>query len=155
MGDQLDLSIGAHQCIVAACGSCAYDFHFDVAPIDTSGTLEVALEEASCSDEDPKVLGVSLPLDTQSEGVRCRFLGAVGFDQKCGIARAPRCTADYSPSNTACDDENARLCGEGLVCVDGLDSSRGICVTACESDQDCPLDIESCQSGACLLRESL
>lgn len=149
-GSRIDLGVANNSCQIAGCGACPYDFSFKVEGVDTSQPATVQLHEYDCKgDGDAQVEPeIMLPLDERAQGMLCRTQGSGIYEAGCGRAHLPPC--DESGDFGECEDG----CGEGLVCVDSEERTGDRCLTACESDDDCPLEVESCQDGACQLRET-
>jgi hypothetical protein len=149
--EHVELGIRNAACIVAGCGSCTYDLSFEVKGVALDAPVEVQVREAGCDGADDHVLrAVELPIDREREGMLCRQTSG-GFPPECGGPRRPPCdnVVPYDGVGTCSDG-----CVEGLVCVERALDDRDLCFTPCEEDADCPLDIESCQDGACRLRET-
>lgn len=148
-GDRISLGIHDPYCGTAACGSCVYDFSFIVEGVDLDAPARVRLRETSC--ERPEILEpeVLLAVDERETGIICRVQPTYAFEEQCGRPYLSPCRPDSSQGT--CDDG----CGEGLTCaVAESEDGRDLCLTACEADDDCPLAVESCQDGACRLRET-
>jgi hypothetical protein len=151
-GSQIDLGVANGYCSIAACGSCPYDFTFEIEGADLSQAAEVQLHQYDCKGggdfaTQPKVV---LAIDAQPEGMLCRPQRTVDLEDGCGRAHLPPCAESGSSKFGDCEDD----CGEGLACVDSEEQYGDLCYTACELDADCPLEVESCQDGACRLRET-
>lgn len=142
-GDQIDLGLSMKNCAIASCGSCVYDFTFEVQAVDTSAPVGVQLRRLACGDgEDEVGPRVALPLDSSASGILCRPQHRFGFEDACG-----------EPHKRTCQGEEP-ACNEGLVIADHESDEAEACFTSCEVDADCPLEVESCQDGACRLRET-
>jgi hypothetical protein len=147
----LRLRVQNDECAVAGCGSCAYDLSFDLTGIDRDAPLPMSLSQLNCDDELTRdATTLILPIDERGEGVICREGGGNRFVIECGVAHSTPC-AEQGPGR--CADEGA-TCGDGLVCDPRTDASQDLCLTGCESDDDCPLPVEACVAGACRLRET-
>lgn len=148
--EHVELGIQNASCAVAACGSCSYDLTFELKDLTRGVAADVAVVESDCEGQkyggQP---GVELPIDREPEGIVCRY-AIDSFPPACGVARQPPCAADDAYEFGTCDDG----CGDGLTCVEAAFEDHDMCFTACTEDADCPLSIESCQSGACRLRET-
>lgn len=136
------------QCNVAGCGSCLYDYTYEVAGVDTSAPLAVTFTMRQCDAElEPRVTELELPVDERPEGILCRPInpGTLSWVQRCGAPHLPCAGADgacaVAGGQTTCDP--------GLVCAG---DDFGICRTPCETDADCPLtDVEACEDGVCVV----
>jgi len=148
-GAHIELGVASDFCGESACGSCAYDFTFEIDGVDLSEPAEVRLRQYDChggGDFEPEP-SVVLPLDGEPSGIVCRMQNGVGMGERCGGAHLPPCADDGDVGR--CADG----CGEGLTCIEGGDAPD-LCFTACNEDADCPIEIDSCQDGACRLRET-
>jgi hypothetical protein len=148
--DRIDLGVQNAYCEIAACGSCTYDLAFEVGGVDTTVPADVQLREVGCGGADDQLEPrIELPVDVSDTGIVCRLQRY--FEDECGRAHLPSCSGDGGASGS-CEGG----CDEGLVCV--IDETHGfereLCFTQCEQDEDCPLEIETCQTGACRLRET-
>lgn len=150
-GDQIDLGIGISRCAIAGCGSCTYDLTFALEGIDPSTAAQVQLRRLGCDgSEDQLEPRLELPIDEHETGIVCRPLRYSGFEQQCGRAHLPPCEGEYMDPST-CEEG---VCDEGLLCLSDESGDGDRCFTACEQDDDCPIEVESCQDGACRLRET-
>lgn len=147
-GDQVSITARNAMCAFAACGSCIYDLSFELAGVDTTRPVELTLNEDDCTTVDPAAT-LSLPLDDASEGIVCREtrLG-IGLNTVCGVQHAPPCSME---GPLRCD---TAACDDGLTCFAKPDAFYDACYEACETDDDCSLGIDTCQDGACRLRET-
>lgn len=149
----LELHIDNPSCVVAKCGSCLYDWSFDVAgvPSDQPTTLAIAMN--ACPDTQAPVV-TTVTLGAEAQGIVCGFayygaLQAEAVDLgTCGQIGMP-CTGAYlcgtgSPSTTG-------TCAAGLACGDdGRSATELLCLVPCTTAADCPrTDVWSCQSGLC------
>jgi hypothetical protein len=147
--EHVELGIQNRSCAVAACGSCSYDLTFELAGLTRKTATDLRIIESDCEGERYRTAEpAELPIDRESEGLLCRQI-VDDFAGGCGGARQPPCTDEPGELGT-CDDG----CAEGLACVADVLDDYDVCFTACESDADCGLEIESCQGGACRLRET-
>jgi hypothetical protein len=149
-GDHIDLGIVNAACESGSCdATCLYDFTYELRGVDVSRPAWLQLRELACSDdrEDELEPRLELPLDTEPEGILCRQQIHYAGPPACGMARTPPCGGDYFGT---CEDG----CGDALTCVDDGAFGEDLCFVPCEQDEDCPLEIESCQQGVCQLRET-
>lgn len=152
-GDRVELGIANASCVVAGCGSCRYDLSFEVAGVMLDAPAQVQVVEQGCNGApDDASERVELPIDREPQGTLCSLLSG-GFVPECGGLRERPCMPDDvldQPGTCA-----AGLCDEGFACAERAYLDQDVCFTACADDGDCPLAIESCQEGACRLREAL
>lgn len=149
--DRLTLTVRNAACAVAGCGSCIYDFTFEVSDVDEARPLQLTFQEDTCHDIE-LAAELTLPLDERESGIVCREVRFyTGLEPICGTAHAPPCTGMDGPltcATGACDDE-------ALTCVARPEDADGdVCLETCEDHADCSLEIESCQGGLCRLRET-
>jgi len=151
-GSRIDLGVSEGYCEQAGCGACPYDFTFEIEGVDLSEPAEVQLRPYDChggGNYEPEPTLV-LPIDTRAAGMLCRPQPNVDYEVGCGRAHLPPCDEGGTREAGDCEDG----CAAGLTCVDSEEQNGDRCYTACDQDTDCPLGIESCQGGACRLRET-
>jgi hypothetical protein len=148
--DELSITARNAICAVAGCGSCIYDLTFEVAGVDTDRSVELTFNEDDCTTVEPSAT-LTLPLDESREGVICREKPLpIGLDSVCGVQHAPPCSMESR--GLKCE---AGACDGDLRCVVQPDNEYyDICLEACETDEDCTLDVDGCQDGLCRLRET-
>jgi hypothetical protein len=142
------IASGEPECRIAACGSCIYDFRFEVPLKDAAAALQVSFALEICEKLEPPSATVTLPLDTADEGVACQQLSAhtQSWLGRCGGPHQP------CGDGETCfvGDASATECAAGLTCHDAGDDLGRLCLTPCESDADCPLPaVERCDDGVC------
>lgn len=148
----LELRVVNPECLLAACGSCIYDWAFDVR-VPSDADLTVSIVKDPCpGQQTPETEPVTLPLSTTSQGELCRYAdwNALGWQASslatCGQAYMPCRTQNGMCSMGASTTE----CEAGLTCADGAATSQGVCHAPCQGDGDCvPAGILTCQSGLC------
>ena len=151
-GGGLTLRVRNGECAVAGCGSCIYDLSFEVQGIDASAPLPLSLEQLDCDEEPSRdATTLMLPIDERREGVLCREGGWPAFQIDCDRPHFPPCA--QRSRTMRCANEGA-ACGGSSVCTARPDEAYDLCLTACESDDDCSLPVEACTAGACRLRET-
>lgn len=144
-GNEVTLTVDNPDCSLAACGTCFYDWSFELSSFPTDGDLSVSAEIDSCPNEDGfEGIQVSLPLDESPSSILCRHpsASALVWRSMPGGLHMP-CHGDDNPGSN--DGEIG--CDDGLVCND-----QGICLAECETDTECPLpDLQTCSEGVCEL----
>ncbi len=153
------------DCNIPMCGSCLFDWSFQVQGIDSGHDLTLHVVVNSCPEQsDGHTYAASLPIATRKSGILCRYDPSVA----CGSLHGPCNLAasenqdHYYPCTTGVPDagldagiDAGPACQSGLVCTDKTGQELSTCVPACKKDSDCPLDgLLDCQSGFCLLTES-
>jgi hypothetical protein len=141
----LELSVYKDVCAVAACGSCVFDFEYELAGVPRDKPLPLRIGHAICpteatifSDE------LTLPIDERESGIVCRYLdsGALAW---------------YAPSRGTCGqrnmpcgdcDQDGTTCAAELQCTAIADRDSR-CLTSCSSDDDCLRGLTSCRDGVC------
>lgn len=150
----LKLSLVNPQCRIAKCGTCIYDWSFEVRGVRAGENLPVTVNIDTCPGEQAiKTTNAELPLATQPQGILCRYanFSAIGWQAMalgtCGTLGMP-CTGTSMCSNTA--DASAQTCQGDLTCTDNGNPSEMVCVKPCTLDSDCGVTgVQSCQSGLC------
>jgi hypothetical protein len=145
----LEVSVYKDTCDVYRCGNCVYDFDFDLT-VSVDAPLGVRLGSAVCASQ-PTTFDeeLTLPLDEEPSGIRCRPLHPHVLQQyasargSCGELNMP--CGDCSAGQTAC--------AAGSACV-ALASGDSRCLADCTTDSDCVAGLTSCQEGACRAAES-
>lgn len=145
-GDALQLSVHKDSCQVLRCGTCVFDFDFEVSGVDQSRALPLQLGSAVCETE-PTTFGdaLTLPLDEQPSGAVCRYLSRSAAEQygrergACGTANMP-CGDCQSADRTSCE--------AGTICTEVAEGDAR-CLTSCESDDDCVSGVSACSDGFC------
>lgn len=139
-------------CLLAACGSCIYDWSFEV-KASTEADLPLSIVTDPCPGEQtPTTVTATLPLSTLDEGELCRYAdhGALGWQASslgtCGKAYMPCKTTDGM-----CQGATGEApCDTGLTCADGAKAGDQVCHAPCTGDAECaPAGIMSCQNGFC------
>jgi hypothetical protein len=145
-GATLELRLVNTDCRNARCGSCIYDYRFDLSGIAESSELPLKIGTMECA-TDPAVhwdYETTLHLADGREGVVCRYAprGTLVWVGKCAERNLP-CGSDAVCGMT---------CAGGLTCasVDGASDTR--CLASCQADADCsPATAMTCQDGTCRL----
>lgn len=158
----LQLSVTNPGCMVADCGSCIYDWSYEVAAIDTSKPLAVRMGIDVCPGrEDIEYSTTSLPVNTQPSGILCKYAsyGALGWQaavlSECGqvgmpCLKTPMCT-DRGGTGGTTDP----TCEGELVCTDNGNTEQRICAKTCTGDPDCgSKGVLSCMDGLCRPRNA-
>jgi hypothetical protein len=143
---ELELSVYKDGCQVFRCGTCVFDFDFELSGIDTGKPLALRTGSAICKSEpvtwDDKL---TLAVDQQASGVMCRYLGRSAVEQY-GRGRGT-CGERNMPCGD-CGGLDALTCADGLTCsAVGDNDSR--CLAACSTDDDCAGGLMTCQDGLC------
>ena len=146
----LELSVYKDTCDVFRCGTCVFDFDFEVeVPLDAP--LALRLGAAVCASEPTSfALELTLPLDEAESGVVCQPLEANA------LAQYGRTRGTCGNRNMPCGDCNTTdvtSCAEGLVCT-ALAMGDERCLEACETDDDCVGGLTTCQEGLCRAADS-
>jgi hypothetical protein len=148
----IELVASNPSCLLAACGSCMYDWGFEV-HAGTDQDLPIDIVTDPCPGEQPaEKVTATLPLATAASGELCRYAsyGGLGWQAAalghCGMAFMPCREAgglcDTGSATTACDP--------GLECAGGASAAERVCHPSCATDADCALPgILACQSGSC------
>jgi hypothetical protein len=141
----LELSVYKDICAVAACGSCVFDFEYELTGVPREAALPLRIGHATCESEPITFTDqLTLPLDDQPSGTTCRYMDAGALTWYAGSR------GTCGQRNMPCGDCNQDLttCEQDLVCTT-LAMNDARCLTSCSSDDDCKPGLTSCQDGAC------
>ena len=149
----LELHVDNPSCTIAKCGSCLYDWSFDVhAVVPPASATPVAIAIDTCQGQQATTL-LSATLGTAETGISCTFAdyGALNWQASatgtCGKAGMPcvgslLCGSGSFTSTGTCDS--------GLVCDSSAAVNEPRCLVPCTTTADCPrADAWSCQAGLC------
>jgi len=150
-----DGSIALHavnsECRAAACGSCLYDWAFDVrgVPANTDAHLLVSVvnDDGSLCPSNIPPYDVTIPTKDAAQGIVCRPADHSALFWQAGAL------GTTGKLNMPCDAETP--CVTGLVCgpLAGPDDLR--CLAPCSGDSDCPLpEVLTCHEGTCQLTQT-
>jgi hypothetical protein len=145
-GGALQLSVYKDSCQVLRCGTCVFDFDFELGGVDESRPLALQLGSAVCETE-PTAFGdeLTLPLDEQPSGARCRYLERSAVEQY-GRERGTCGTANMPCGD--CMSADQASCAAGTTCTEVADGDAR-CLAPCESDDDCVPGVTACTGGFC------
>lgn len=142
----LEVSVYRDTCQVAKCGSCLFDFHYQLQSVSADAPLSVRIGAAVCESQ-PTTFSdeLTLPIDAQESGIACRALESAAL---AWYARGRGACGNVNmPCGASCEGAD-RTCGEGLSCTE-LAPSDSRCLVDCESDEDCPSGLTRCLDGVC------
>ncbi|MGC4089268.1 MAG: hypothetical protein QM756_15555 [Polyangiaceae bacterium] len=146
----LDAWVYKDTCQVYRCGTCVFDFEYELKGIDTAQPLPLRIGSAVCAEQTATFAdNLTLPLDTQPRGALCRPLEASALHQW-GLMRG-LCSQRNMPCGT-CNGTDVSSCAEGLVCTQ-LAASDARCLAPCTLPEDCP-DTAQCQDSVCRAKTS-
>lgn len=146
----LELRATNPSCLLAACGSCMYDWSFQV-KVDTTSDLALDLVTDPCpGQQTPETESLTLPLSKSAEGELCHYASYGGLSWQAGALG--QCGQAFMPCQKAggmCDGTGAP-CQAGLECAPGASATEEVCHPTCTTDTDCALSgILSCKAGLC------
>jgi len=148
----LELRLVNPGCMLAACGSCIYDWSFEVRA-KGGADLPISIVTDPCPGEQtPDTDSATIPLGATPEGELCRYAdhGALGWQamslSSCGKAYMP-CRV----KGGMCDPSGGEPeCDTGLTCADGASATEKVCHAPCKVDGDCqPSGTMKCDAGLC------
>lgn len=147
-----ELRVANPKCMIASCGSCIYDFTFDVkmTPAQGGDAFELVMDPCP-GQQDATTVKITLPLATQPSGEICRYAnyGALGWEAMalgtCGKAYMP-CRGEAMGMCQA--EDGGAPCDEGLACEAAATAEARVCQQACTKDLEC-LATMTCQGGFC------
>jgi hypothetical protein len=143
-GASVTVGVTNPGCVMADCGSCLYDWAFEVDGVATDGSVDLTVSVETCPGEEPPATeNVTLPAETLGQDILCRYadwstlfwLGYGGtLHTPCGtLAEVVTCEGD-------------------LECTPVGQDGNDICVQPCDAVADCPLpDIMLCDANLCVL----
>jgi hypothetical protein len=142
----IELAVHKTSCQVARCGTCVFDFHFELSGVGRSKALPLRTGSAVCATE-PTTFDdvVNLPLPQQPSGVTCQYLRRNAVEQY-GSARS-RCGERNMPCGD-CRSADAQTCADGLSCNVVADGDSR-CLASCSKNDDCAGGLTSCSDGFC------
>ena len=140
------------SCSLAGCGSCMYDWSFEV-KVDTQKDLPLSLVTDPCpGDQPPETQTTTLPLSSTPQGELCRYASTGGLSWQAGSLGT--CGQAYMPCrspNGMCQPAGSEPpCDAGLTCADAAKAGDQVCHATCKADGDCTIaGILTCQAGLC------
>lgn len=161
----LDLLLSNPGCMIAHCGTCIYDWSFEVQGINATSPLPLTVAIDVCPAEDigekqgasfPIVSkNVTLPIDAKVSGILCNYAdyGALGWQaqalSECGTNAMPCAGVPNSMCSTGTTNTEPS-CQGNLVCSDNGNHEQRICAKPCVADADCgSLGVLTCGGGLC------
>lgn len=141
----LELSVYKNICAAAKCGTCLFDFEFQV-EVSLDGPLELRIGVAACESQPVMFKDeLTLPTDTELTGVVCRALERDALDWD---ARTRGVCGERNMPCGDCQSVDTTSCAAGLVCSE-LGAADSRCLESCESDDDCAGGLTRCLDGVC------
>ena len=134
-------------CVVADCGSCLYDWAFELDGVEGGAAIELTISVEVCPGEDPPLTETaSLPAETLGQGLLCRY-ASWGTLEWLGFVGTL-----HTPCGALASTEEVIPCEGELECESVGEGGREICVAPCAVAADCPLpDIMLCNANRCVL----
>lgn len=133
LASQIEFDVQWNFSDPSACGGCLHDFSVKLSGVELEKRVRIDIATRSCT-------RCSWQRDSvraaDPSGIRCRYVNNDREDG--GTLRLP-------PYNGRCDGE---------LVLRELPDGGMLCLSSCESDDDCPLgELESCADGVCVLRD--
>jgi hypothetical protein len=150
----LQLSLVNPGCNIASCGTCIYDWSFEVEGVDTSNPVPVHVGIDTCPGErDIQSTTALLPVDLTPSGILCNYADWNGLGwqamslSQCGTVAMPCSGTSMCQGYPATTD---LTCQGDLVCTDNGNADQMICAKPCNVDEDCgALGVLACADGLC------
>lgn len=155
----LKLSLVNPDCMIALCGTCMYDWSFDVVGVETSKDVALSLSIDTCPSgavSTPiKNFSVTLPTAAKASGILCNYadFGGLAWQamalSQCATVGMPcnNVTNGMCPSTPVSTE---MTCQGDLICTDNGTAEQRICAKPCAADTDCgSLGILTCKEGLC------
>ncbi|MDD5306219.1 MAG: hypothetical protein PHU25_02750 [Deltaproteobacteria bacterium] len=141
------------SCEIASCGSCIYDWSYEVEGVAADADLKLVMEENACPDgeEGARVDEATIPKARLSAGIMCRYVdsGVMEWVAGCGALHLPCGTG-----SGMCPEEPVPCQGD-LVCNATGVGSDEVCMQPCSTSSQCPLpDVLTCDGEVCRLTET-
>lgn len=141
----LELSVYKDRCEVLKCGSCVFDFEFQLSGVETSEPLALRTGSAVCAGRAVSwEEALTLAVDERESGVVCRYLPRNTLEQYASSRSA--CGTLNMPCGN-CSNDGPETCAEGLSCT-SVAAGDSRCLASCESDDDCG-GATTCRDGVC------
>jgi len=146
-GAAITVGVTNPGCMIGGCGSCIYDWAFEVEGVSGGADLALTFSVETCPGEEAPTEGtVALPAATLGQGLMCRY-ASWGTLEWLGLV---------GTLNTPCGEssmlEEPITCEGDLECASVGEDGRDICVAACADVSECPLpDIMLCEANLCVL----
>jgi hypothetical protein len=144
----LELSEQTEVC--SKCGSCVFDFSYDLVGISDEEPLTLRLSRPTCGSTTPSFDDeLTLPIDEQPTGLVCRYVERTALEWyasgqgSCGGVNMP-CMNCRGQETT---------CESGTTCTE-VESNDSRCLKNCESDDDCVAGATTCVTGVCQANSS-
>ena len=147
LGDgKLSVSVYKDTCEVYRCGSCLFDFEFQLQGVDIERDWPLRIGSAVCETQ-PTDYGeeLTLPLKKQENGRFCRYVPRSAVEQ---YGRSHASCGERNMPCGNCDGTDTASCAAGLACTEVAEGDAR-CLEACESDDDCTGGLTSCVDGLC------
>lgn len=150
-GSRVDLHLINPQCMIASCGTCMYDWSFELSSLPPDADSIRVVVDPCPGEQTPQTETVALPLSDEASGERCRYANAGGLGWQ--AMALGTCGTDYMPCRQGgmCEPQQGQSeCDNGLVCADGAAAGEAICHASCETDDDCKSHATmKCDEGLC------
>jgi len=154
----LELGLANPGCAIASCGTCMYDWSFELGGVNVLKDVTVALSIDTCPGQKPAAIPIrsvslTLPTAARPTGIVCNYgdFGGLGWQAmalgECGTEAMPCSGTSMCSANPGATDPT---CQADLICTDNGNADQRICARSCAADADCgALGILSCQAGLC------
>lgn len=136
----LALHIDNPGCQIDSCGTCLYDWSFDLhlrVPAEQAVPISVAVD--ACDGRQATVYSQAA-IGAERRGIRCAQATYTALILEPGWGQA----------GMPCSGGSAETCADGLVCDSGVSTYDRLCFVPCATVADCPrADVYACQAGLC------
>lgn len=147
------LALNVDTCQLSKCGTCLYDWSFDVhAQVAAAQPVALKLTLSTCGEQQADATTTAV-IGPEPSGIRCALAsyGAVNWlasaMKTCGSAGMP-CVGSLLCGSGAFSSTGT--CTQGLVCDNGGTPDQPVCLHPCTTVADCPrADVYACQAGLC------
>jgi hypothetical protein len=141
----LSLRVYTDSCSVARCGTCLFDFDYELAGIPSGAPLSLRTGSAICASQPTTWQNqLTLPLDERETGIVCRQLASGALSWHATVKGV--CGQRNMPCGDCSRDKSS--CVAGTTCSElAQDDSR--CLATCTSHDDCVPGATRCEAGVC------
>jgi hypothetical protein len=158
-GNAVSLTVNNPGCMLAACGSCIYDWSFEVSGLSAGTDVSLSINVNACPEEtgssNNDTYSLSVPAAAAPAGVVCRYasFGALEW-QAMSLGTEGEYMMPCTDPNNHPEGEAPPPCKEGLTCTamaPGTYRDSSICLRNCAAAACAHPDLMSCQEGLCKL----
>ena len=149
----LELHVSNPSCRIASCGTCLYDWSFDLhLGLPAGQVVGLAVAVDACEGQQATT-HLAAAIGAEANGIRCELAsyGAVNWQANaagtCGSTGMPCVGSLLCGSGSL---TSTGTCAAGLICDSSAAENEPVCFVPCTTVADCPrADVYTCQTGLC------